>query len=204
MGFTTNTSYTTNTGNQVDMYSVLSKSPLVVPFDEQGNLKWRINMPSDSDQYIFTRERVEDLTAQGIYVNESKSIATYNTGYVQVNFPWIEGLSFKASVGLNYRNSKGGSFTGTGVNGSATNPNSASWSFNDTFNWTVENLLTYDRTFGKHRINAVALYSAEQTTSTGQSLNGKNLPNEAFQYYSIGSALASDITVNGGSYTQTL
>ncbi|MBO7574427.1 MAG: TonB-dependent receptor [Bacteroidales bacterium] len=203
VGFTTNTSYTTNSGNQVDLYAALSKSPLVVPYDADGNLKWRVNMPSDNDQYIVTRERVEDLTAQGLWVNESKSIATYNTGYVQFNFPWVEGLSFKASVGLNYRNSKGGSFTGVGVNGSATNPNGASWSYNDTFNWTIENLLTYDRTFGKHRINAVALYSAEQTTSTGQSFSGKNIPNELFQYYNIGSAVASDITVNGGSYTQT-
>ena len=195
VGFTTNTSYATNTGNQVDMYAALSKSPLVVPFDD--------NMPSDNDQYVLSRERVEDLTAKGLWLNESKSIATYNTGYVQFYFPWIDGLNFKTSVGLNYRNSKGGSFTGTGVNASATNPNGASWSFNDTFNWTIENLLTYDRIFGKHHINAVALYSAEQTTSTGQSLSGKNIPNEAFQYYSIGSALASDITVNGGSYTQT-
>ncbi len=203
VGFTTNTSYTANTGNQVDMYAVLSKSPLVVPYDADGKLKWRVNMPLDVDQYVFTRERVEDLTAQGVYVSESKSIATYNTGYVQFNFPWIEGLNFKSSVGLNYRNSKGGSFTGVGVNGSATNPNGASWSFNDTFNWTIENLLTFDRTFGKHHVNAVALYSAEQTTSSGQSLSGKNIPNELFQYYNIGSAVASDITVNGGSYTQT-
>ena len=203
VGFTTNTSYTTNSGNQVDMYAALSKSPLVVPYDADGNLKWRVNMPSDNDQYIITRDRVQDLTAQGLWVNESKSIATYNTGYVQFNFPWVEGLSFKASAGLNYRNSKGGSFTGVGVNGSATNPNGASWSYNDTFNWTVENLLTFDRTFGKHRVNAVALYSAEQTTSTGQSMSGKNIPNELFQYYNIGSAVASDITVNGGSYTQT-
>ena len=203
VGFTTNTSYSTNTGNQVDLYGVLSKSPLVVPYDTDGKLKYRINMPSDNDQYVWDRQRIEDLTAQGVYVNESKSIATYNTGFVQFYFPWIEGLNFKTSVGLNYRNTKSGSFTGVGVGGSATNPNSASWSFNDTFNWTIENLLSFDRTFGKHRINAVALYSAEQTTSTGQSMSGKNIPNELFQYYNIGSAVASDITVNGGSYTQT-
>ena len=203
VGITTNTSYTTNTGNQVDLYAVLSKSPLVVPYDADGNLKWRINMPSDNDQYVFDRKRVEDLTAQGLYVNESKSIATYNTAYLQFNFPWVEGLSFKTSIGLNYRNSKSGSFTGVGVNASATNPNSASWSYNDNFNWTIENLLTFDRYFGKHHINAVALYSAEQTTYTSQSMSAKNIPNELFQYYNIGSAVASDITVNGGGYTQT-
>ena len=203
IGFTTNTGYNTNDGNQVDMYSVLSKSPLVNPFNDDGSLKVRINMPSDNDQYIVTRDVAEKLKANGTWVNETRSISTYNTGYVQFNFPWIEGLSYKISGGLNYRNSKGGSFTGVGVNGSATSTNSASWSFNQTTNWTVENLLTYDRTFAeKHRVNVVGLYSAEQTTSQGQSLSGKNIPNELFQYYNIGSAVASDITVNGGSHSQ--
>ena len=176
VGITTNTSYTTNTGNQVDLYAVLSKSPLVVPYDADGNLKWRINMPSDNDQYVFDRKRVEDLTAQGVYVNESKSIATYNTAYLQFNFPWVEGLSFKTSIGLNYRNSKSGSFTGVGVNASATNPNSASWSYNDNFNWTIENLLTFDRYFGKHHINAVASRCPPRTSRTSSSSTTTSAP----------------------------
>lgn len=202
IGFSTNTNYNTNQGNQVDMYAVLSKSPLVNPYDADGNLKYRINMPSDNDQYILSRERVEDLTAQGVWNNESRSFGTYNTAYLQFNFPWIDGLSYKVSGGLNYRNTRGGNFTGVGVNGSATSTNSAGWSFSETQNWTIENLLTYDKTFGKHHINAVALYSAEQTTSQGQSLGGKNIPNELFQWYNIGACLSSDITVNGGSYSQ--
>jgi len=203
IGFTTNTSFNNNQGNQVDMYAVLSKSPLVNPYNADGSLKTRINMPSDNDQYIFTKDVVNKLTADGVYVNEGKSVATYNTAYLQFDFPWVKGLSYKLSGGLNYRNSKSGSFTGTGVNGSATSPNSASWSYSETRNWTIENLLTYDRTFAdKHHLNVVALYSAEQTTSQGQSLSGKNIPNELFQYYNIGACLASDITVGGGSHTQ--
>ena len=148
IGFSTNINYNTNQGNQVDMYGILSKSPLVVPFAEDGSLKYRINMPSDNDQYVFDRARLEELTDLGVYNSESNSFGTYNTGYVQFSFPWIEGLSYKASLGLNYRNTRGGSFTGVGVNGSATSNNSASWSFSENMNWTVENLLTYDRTFG--------------------------------------------------------
>lgn len=203
VGFSTNTNYNTNDGNQVDMYTVLSKSPLVNPYREDGTLKTRIEMPQDNAQYVFTREIIEDLTAKGLYVSESRSLGTYNTGYLQISFPWIEGLSYKANLGLNYRKTSSGSFTGAGINAATDDtPNSASRSFNETTSWTVENLLNYDRSFGKHRINAVALYSAEQTTSAGQSISGKNIPNELFQYYNIGSALASDITVGGGSYSQ--
>ena len=202
-GFSTNTNYNRNDGNQVDMYAVLSKSPLVNPYNSDGSLKTRINMPSDNDSYVLTREVVENLRDAGTYVSESRSFASYNTGYLEVSCPWIEGLSYKLNGGLNYRNTKAGSFTGVGVNGSASSTNSASWSYYETLNWTVENLLTYDRTFAeKHHINVVGLFSAEQTTYQGQSLSGKNIPNELFQYYNIGACLASDITVNSGSYQQ--
>ena len=202
VGFSTTTQYGANTGNQVGLN--LQLSPLVNPYDADGNLRYRISMPIDADWYIMDRARVEQLTAAGIYNSESNTISTYNNGFLKFNFPWIEGLSFKVSVGLNYRRNRGGSFTGQGVGATTeSTPNTASWSFSENFNWTVENLLSYDRTFaGKHRVNFVALYSAEQTTSNGQSLNGNNIPNELFQWYNIGSALASDITVNTGSYTQ--
>lgn len=204
VGFATNTNYNTNAGNQVDMYAVLSKSPLVNPYKEDGSLKTRIEMPNDNGQYIFTRDVIEQLTKDGKYVSDSNSLGTYNNGYILFNFPWISGLSYKASIGLNYRKTTSGSFTGEGVNApSDDSPNSASRSYSETKNWTIENLLTYDRTFGKHKVNAVALYSAEQTTSSGQSISGKNIPNEQFKYFNIGSCLASDITVNQGSYTQT-
>ena len=203
VGFTTNTSYTVNTGNQVGV--PFTYSPIANPYDADGNLIERIDFPSDAGWYVWNKERVNDYTEKGVYNNESNNLATYNTGYLQVNIPGIKGLSYKASVGLNYRRSRGGSFTGTGIGAAtATNPNSASWSFSENYNWTVENLLTYDRTFAKkHRLNVVGLYSAEQTTSNGQSLSGKNIPNELFQWYNIGSCLASDITVNKGSYSQS-
>lgn len=201
VGFATNTQYGANTGNQVSVN--LQMSPLVNPYNEDGTLKKRVDMPSDNGWYVWNRELVERYTKAGVYVSESNNISTYNNGYIQFSFPWIPGLSYKASLGLNYRRSRGGSFTGQGIGASTDeSPNSASWSFSENFNWTVENLLTYDRTFGKHKVNVVGLYSAEQTTSNGQNFSGKNIPNELFQYYNIGACLASDITVRTGSYTQ--
>jgi hypothetical protein len=78
----------------------------------------------------------------------------------------VEGLSYRINIGLNFRSSKQGGFTGTGVNNRDANAvNSGSVYENQTRNWAVENLLTYDRTFAeKHNLNIVAMYSAEQTT----------------------------------------
>ena len=59
----------------------------------------------------------------------------------------------------------------------------------------MENLLTYDRTFGKHQLNVVGMYSAEQTVYTRSDVAGRDIPAEYFQFYNIGRAEGT-ITVN--------
>ncbi len=193
IGFSTNTNYNRNHGNQLGMYNVLQLSPILTADKE------RAQMPLDN-VYVLTSDRLENLTDK--WVNESSGLGSYNTGYLQVELPWVKGLTFKETVGLNYRNNESGSFTGKGVNNyDSAAPNSANSSTNQTLNWSVENLLTYDRTFNNvHHVNAVAMYSAEQTTYRQSGLSAKNIPNEQFLYYNIGRANAEDITVSPNSF----
>ena len=187
-GLSTNTNYHETTGQNVNMYSVLSMSPLVNPYDEDGNLKTRVRMPADN-MFVVTKDVVNDLKDN--WLNEEKGLGTYNTMFAEVKCPWIEGLSYRINIGLNYRSSKQGVFTGTGVNSgdNADAPNSASVQQDITKNWVVENLLTYDRTFAeKHHVNFTGLYSAEQTTFERTYMSGQSIPAEYFQYYNIGAA----------------
>lgn len=105
-------------------------------------------------------------------------------------------MKYRINLGLNYRSSKGGEFTGEGVNSTtATTPSSAALTHSETTNWAVENMLTYDRTFGKHQINLVGMYSAEETVFTQSKISALDVPAEYFQYYNLGRAEGS-ITVN--------
>ena len=186
-GLSTNTNYHETTGQNINMYSVLSQSPLINPYDADGNMKERVRMPAD-DIYLVTKDVIENHKDN--WLNEEKGLGTYNTMFAEVKCPWIEGLSYRVNVGLNYRSSKQGVFTGTGVGSSnADNPNSASVQQDVTKNWVVENLLTYDRTFAdKHHVNFTGLYSAEQTTFERTYMSGQSIPAEYFQYYNIGAA----------------
>ena len=199
-GLSTNNSYRMTQGVN-DMYAVLSKSPIASPYDANGNLKRYVSLPAD-DQSVVTRETVK--RDKNVWLNENKGIGSYNTLFAEVKCPWVEGLSYRINVGLNFRSSKGGNFTGTGVNNKDANAiNSAGISENQTRNWTVENLLSYDRTFAeKHNINAVAMYSAEQTTyeSTGASAQG--IPADYFQYYALDKA-TGEVNLNNYSYWQS-
>ena len=197
-GLTTNNSYRMNKGNQVGVYNALSMSPLASPYDDNGNLKRTVHMPND-ETYVLTRDVVESL--EDNWLNESKALSSYNTLFAEVQCPWVKGLSYRINIGLNYRHTKGGSFTGTGVNNTDPNYiNSASVDETNTTNWAIENLVTYDRIFNeKHHFNVVGMYSAEQTTYEKTAVAAKGIPAEYFHYYNLGAA-SGEITVNPNNW----
>jgi len=184
-GLSTNTSYRKTEGVN-NMYAVLASTPISSPYDSEGNLKRYNALPAD-DQTVVTKETVE--RDKDVWLSENKGIGSYNTLFAELKCPWIEGLSYRVNVGLNFRSSKSGSFTGTGVNNKDPNAvNSASVYENQTRNWAVENLLTYDRTFGKHNINLVGMYSAEETTYEQSGGSAQGIPADYFQYYALDKA----------------
>lgn len=194
-GLSTNTSYRETKGSNVSVYGVLSKTPMINPYDADGNLKRTVDMPIDGGQYVWTKGRLQQL--EDSYLNENKGIGSYNTLFGEVKCPWVEGLSYRINIGLNYRSSKTGAFTGTGIGSSNANePNSASVQQTITKNWAVENILTFDRTFAeKHHLNVTGLYSTERTFYEQNHMSGRDIPAEYFQYYNIGAA-QQDLTVN--------
>ncbi len=199
-GLSTNTSYRKTQGVN-DMYGVLSKSPLASPYDENGNIRRYITLPAD-DQAVVTKETVK--RDKDIWLRENKGIGSYNTLFGEVKCPWIEGLSYRINVGLNFRSSKGGNFTGTGVNNKDENAvNGGGISENQTRNWAVENLITYDRVFAeKHNLNIVGMYSAEQTTYESTGASAQNIPADYFQYFALDKAIG-EVNLNNYNYWQS-
>ena len=200
-GLTTNNSYRISKGSNVGLYNVLSMSPLASPYDADGNLKRTVHMPND-ETWVLTKDVVEDNKDN--WLNENKGIGSYNTVFAEVKCPWVEGLSYRLNLGLNYRSSKTGAYTGVGVNN--TNPdyrNSGSVMENSTRNWAVENVITFDRTFAeKHHVNVVGMYSAEETTFEQTGAAVTEIPAAYFQYYNLGSALGEK-NLNNYNYWQS-
>ena len=199
-GLTTNTSYRETKGVN-NIYSVLSSSPLSSPYDQDGNLKRYNALPAD-DQLVVTKEVLE--RDKDIWLSENRGVGTYNTLFGEVKCPWVEGLAYRINVGLNFRSSKGGNFTGTGVNNKDPKAVNGGGITNDqTRNWAVENLITYDRTFGgKHNVNIVGMYSAEQTTYEKSGASVQDIPADYFQYYALDKA-TGQMNLNNFSYWQS-
>jgi TonB-linked SusC/RagA family outer membrane protein len=194
LGFTTNNNYSLSEGSNVGIYGALSSSPIANPYNADGTLKRTIRMPLD-ENWVTTRDVVE--ANQDKWLSQTRSLASYNAIFGELKIPGVEGLKYRINLGVNYRQSQGGSYTGVGIN--AVNPTTvatASVSNSVTTDYTVENILSYDRTFaGKHNINALALYSASSNIFNRSQIDGRDIPSDAFQFYNIGRA-AGQITVD--------
>lgn len=204
VGFTTNSNYNISAGNQLGLFGVLAASPILNPYNEDGTLKRTVNA-SLGDNYVLTRKVVEGLHDDGMWINETRGFATYNSMYGEVNIPWVEGLKYRVNLGLDFIQSNNGNYTGEGVNN--VNPqtiSTAGISNAHTYHWTVENLITYDKTIAeKHHLNFTGLYSAERQKYNSSAMSARDIPSEAFQFYNLGHA-TGEITINPDQQNYTL
>lgn len=197
VGFTTNNNYSINNGNNLNIYGNLSSSPIANPYNDDGTLKRTVQMPLD-EQWVYTSESVGSLGDK--WIDQTKAFGSYNNIYGEVKIPGVEGLKYRANIGLNLRMTNGGNYTGEGVfNATPTTPSTANINSSISTNWVMENLLTYDRTFAeKHQLNVVGLFSTEQTKYNSSSVSARDIPADAFQFYNLGQA-TGEVTIDPDS-----
>lgn len=189
VGLTTNNNYAITDGSSVPAVGMaLARSPIANPYNEDGSLKETILEQTSGAQWVPTNDRFYSLGDK--YINQNRSFSSYNSLFGELKIPFIDGLKYRINVGLNYRQSNDGNYTGEGVfNGNPNNPSSASVANSHTTSWTVENLLTYDKTFAeKHHINVTALYSSQEERYNRSYMSAQDIPADHFQFYNLGRA----------------
>ncbi len=205
IGITSNTNFaTTHNNNLGPGGSALNLTPIISPYKADGSWKSTALINTGGAQWLYTRHSLEALGDQ--YIDQNKALSSYNSIFAEVKIPGVEGLKYRANIGLNYRQSNYGAYTGQGVmSGTPTTISQANTSNTIGYNWAIENLLTYDRVFAKkHRLSVVGMYSAQQNTSWYSSMSASDIPADAFQFYNLGRANVTP-TVNPAnqSYTQS-
>ncbi|MBC7654220.1 MAG: TonB-dependent receptor [Oligoflexus sp.] len=121
--------------------------------------------------------------------NVDKYYKIFTANSVNIDFPFLKGLSYKLNTGVEYGNSQRKTYYGRNValgfekNGVGTNYNSINRNF------TIENILNFNRTFGKHTIGVTALYSSQSSDFDRDQLTGTGFPNDVLTSYQMQSAL---------------
>lgn len=184
VGITTQNSYSKTEGEQsAPIYNILQMNPTISPYNSDGSIRDEVLELNSSDKLL------NPLLYKSVgekHADDRKTFASYNSAYAEVKF--IDGLKYRLNLGLNYRQSNYGKFDAPGTPYMAYNADLAEATISNalTTNWTVENLLMYDKKFGKHSINAVAMYSAERTTYSYSTASATGVTADAVQYHNLG------------------
>ncbi|MDR0891113.1 MAG: TonB-dependent receptor [Mediterranea sp.] len=141
-------------GSDQDNINSMLRMPTVVPvYDSSKPGGWGssadINMPNP-----VAMSKIKDIT------NENTQL--FLNAYLQVEF--IKGLKYKLNLGLRREHTKDRTYLGSydlGTYGTNEAPDLTE-GFSSFDSWLLENTLNYDRTFGKHTIQAMVGYSAQK------------------------------------------
>ena len=139
-------------------YSVYRAQPVLKPYYPDGSFGVVYNVGNPLADLAYSN-------------NFNKGIRGVGDIYAEASF--FNSLTFKSSFGLDAAYNKSVSFTPQytvyNPDGTASQQQNAmsrlNKGFNDNLTWLWENTLTFDKTYGKHAINAVAGYTMQQANS---------------------------------------
>lgn len=153
----------------------LKMSPFGTYSDEEGNLEY---YPMSRNTLFYNPmsdcDAIEDKTNRNVFIST----------FADITLP-VKGLSFRTNFGYNYRNNFVGTYygrntlTGSKVDGAASIENTHYWDY------TWENILKYENTFGKHKIDATGLFSIQETNKQYSKQSAESFVNDEGGYHNM-------------------
>ncbi|WP_339727375.1 TonB-dependent receptor [Maribacter stanieri] len=180
-------SFVNEDGDEPFLSQLRNFSPLLVPYDDEGNL---IPNPAGTiEPNPYQGQITEDYQRKDYF---------FANLYSEIELPFIKGLSYRINFGNNYRIEKyyGSSIYGAGLTGNA---GKSLLFYRD---YTLDNLLKYDRTFGKHEIGATLLYGAIERQQETTNAYAAGFDRLSLGYSDLSSGGIPSI--GSSAYTETL
>lgn len=123
-----------------------------------------------------------------LHDDQNKATSIITNHYLDIDIPGIEGLHYKLNTGYSYTNQRERNYQGRNtVAGLLLGGNLQTYDYN-VINWTIENILSYTRTFDRHNIFLTALYSAQENSSESNRINGRGFDSDVMSYYQASNA----------------
>jgi len=114
----------------------------------------------------------------------NRSVNIEGNAYAEIKFGSVlKGLKYRLNTGYNFLPTRADSYSGRLAN---TPLGSASAASSETQSYTIENLLYYDRDFGKSHLNVTALYSAQSRQYNASTTSGTGYINDQLSFNNIG------------------
>jgi len=177
---------------------LMQLSPLASAYNSDGTVNLQPQPGLDAS-------KISPLTLKtksGSILNSSRRLRTFNSFYGEVDI--IKGLKYRANIGLDYSQQKDDYYAGPATwTNNALSQSSSQASTRNTENWqyTVENLLIYDRTFNqKHKIGFTGLYSFQKSHGQANYVAAIGVPFDYMQNTNFYPAQSVNVGGNNDSY----
>jgi len=145
-------------------------SPMVTPWDDNGELVR--NPDGGPATNPFFQSDVDDF---------NKRMNLMANFYTDIDVPFIEGLSYRMNYSHNYLAGRHYYFSEYDYNylGQSYKENTTQ------YNWTLDNILTYSRTFNNHGINLTLMAGREERANEYSKAESKEFINSALGYNNL-------------------
>ncbi len=176
-------------GGRANLLYATAMSPYSVPYNADGSY----NIFPMSPELLYTNPLLGLAT-------ERKSVAKNFSGnaYMEIN-PGIKGLSYKMIATYALNTNATGSYTGRKAND---NVGTATKYDNQYDDWNLENILTYNREFGKHHVDATLLYGVYEKKFNDTWAQGIGFFTDDYSYNNIGAATSKNASSSASRKSQ--
>ncbi|MDF7810620.1 TonB-dependent receptor [Hymenobacter sp. YC55] len=158
----------------------LSENPLGRPFDDQGNI---IFLPTPDG----LRSNPASEVVKGANIAETKTVRIFNSVYGEWKI--LDGLKYRINFGPDFTNQRFGRFTGTLTNARRNGAPTARVENGQRFNYTIENILTYNKVFNTvHNLGITALHSVQRDNYETSFIDVNAVSAESQEFYNLGQA----------------
>ncbi|AEE53694.1 SusC/RagA family TonB-linked outer membrane protein [Haliscomenobacter hydrossis] len=157
----------------------LRENPLGRPYDDNGNL---IFLPTSDG--LQTNPIAE--IAPGAIIDLTKRTRMFSSLYGEWEI--IPGLKYRVNFGPDFTNRRTGRFTGSQTQARRGGIAVANTSYEYGFNYTMENILNYSKSFGANNLNITAMQSLQKDDVETASISVDGVPVETQLFYALGQA----------------
>jgi TonB-linked SusC/RagA family outer membrane protein len=211
VGITTQNTLSVELGSQFvsgsAMFRTVALSPLMPGYDSTGAV------------YLLPNGDVDDNNGDGRYsplllkgketwVDRVRRLRTFNTMYGEIEI--IKGLKYRINAGYSFAQQNGGQFKGSDQlpgNPSFFRPgvgNTARVDNGETWGYTVDNLIYYDKVIAKdHKINFTALYGIQESQSVSNYVQKDSITEDFVQFYNMGAASPTPVAATAGTESKS-
>ena len=167
--------------------TVMTLLPVTTPYDEEGEL---IENPYKTELNPLLQIQQDDV---------NKRYNLFANFYADIDIPFIKGFNYRLNFSQNLILGRKANFNPWGANftGSGSKSNSSQ------YNYTVDNIFTYKRTFGKHDVNATFLYGLEKREYEATGASAQDFANDILGFNKLEAGVADLQRVSSDAWEES-